>query len=50
MLQNPTAIINNALSNQARDNILKGVKNHRFFPLVYLSSKAFFTVFFASSL
>jgi hypothetical protein len=30
-------------------NILRGVKNHLFFPDVYLSSNAFLTVFFASS-
>lgn len=29
---------------------LNWVKNHRFFPLVYLSSNVFFTSFFASSL
>ena len=31
-------------------HLLSGVKNHLFFPLVYLSSKVFFTVFLASSL
>ena len=30
-------------------NLRNGVKNHRFFPLTYRSSKAFLTVFFASS-
>src|SRR5687767_11814611 len=30
-------------------NVLRGVKNHRFFPLVYRSSRIFLTFFLASS-
>src|SRR5258708_3374573 len=38
-----------AASPRAEEDVLRGVKNHLFFPEVYLSSKAFLTVFFASS-
>lgn len=48
--QNPILRQYVLLGSHFRIHLLRGVKNHLFFPLVYLSSSAFFTVFLASSL